>query len=143
MMARKKKKTTVKSSAAAAAAAVTVTEAENNCRSENALQKYWCEVSLKLGKPRWCAEEEDSSKKVEEESAAAAAVTEVVAVTGAEDSCQCCNELQKFWCDEFLKLRQRRRCLEREDSAEKTENSAEKTEDVNYFKIVWEKDGIL
>jgi len=60
----RKKKSAYKDSAAAAAVTVTVTE--DNCCCENALQKYWCEVSLKLGKQRWCSEEEDSSEKKEQ-----------------------------------------------------------------------------
>ena len=69
--------------------------------------------------------------------------TEAAVGTEDKDNCRCCNDLQKFWCDEFLKLRNRRRCLELEDTADETANSEEKTEKVNHFRIVWEKDGIL
>jgi len=135
--------------AAAVTEAAATTGANDSCRCCNVLQKWWCDDSVKRGKQRWCVEEEDSSENTEAEAATAAAgteavtVTETAVVTEATDSCRCCNDLQKFWCDEFLKLRHRRRCLERKDSVEETENSEEKTEGVNHFRIVWEKDGIL
>ena len=104
---------------------------------------------MKLGKELWCVEEEEASERSKEEAVSAAAVTEAATATEAavgtedKDNRRCCNDLQKFWCDEFLKLRNRRRCLELEDTADETANSEEKTEKVNHFRIVWEKHGIL
>ena len=114
--------TEVEAAAAAAvteAAAATEAKAEDNCSCENALRKYWYDVSAKVGQERWCVEEEDSSEKTEEELASVAAATEAASVTQAEgvteaavetkenDIRRCCKDLQKFWCDEFLKLRLR------------------------------------
>ena len=122
-----------------------VTNVEDNCCCENNLRKYWCDYSVRLGKQRWCVEEEDSSVNtgIAAEAATETAAATEAAATEVEESCQCCNDLQKFWCEEFLKLGHRRWCLERKDSAEETENSEEKTETLNHFKIVWEKDGSL
>ena len=71
-MARKKKKTVAKN--LVTASAVTVAEAENSCRCENDLQKYWCEVSVKVGKQRYCVEREEAFENLKEEAASVAVV---------------------------------------------------------------------
>ena len=58
VMARKKKKTLAKN--LVGASAVAVTEAESSCLCENDLQKYWCEVSVKVGKQCYCVEREEA-----------------------------------------------------------------------------------
>ena len=69
-----------------------------------------------------------------------AAVIEEAVVTESEGSCRCCDDLEKFWCEEYLKQGLGRRCSGFEKSVEATEDSEDKTGEVNYFKLVWEKD---
>jgi len=68
--------------------------------------------------------------------------TEAAVVSGAEDSCQCRDDLEKFWCGEYLKLGLGRRCTELRKLLE-NKNSEENTVTVNHFKIIWQKDSVL
>ena len=147
-MAEKKKKTASEIPAEVTAVAVSVTDVESSCCCAHVFQKQLCDLNLELGNQRWCAGKEDCSSDTEVEVAAAAvetkvsteteaeAVTEAATVTDSEGSCQCCDELEKFWCEEYLKLGLGRRCSGFEESAEATEDSEEKTEEVNHFRIV-------
>ena len=71
-----------------------------------------------------------------------AAGAEAAVVTGAEGSCQCRNDSEKFWCEEYLKLGMGRRCIELRKLLE-NKNSEENTGTVNHFKIIWHKDSVL
>ena len=66
-----------------------------------------------------CSERKDTFEDLGEEAGAAievangeAAGAEAAVVTEAECSCQCEDDLQKFWCEEYLKLGLGRRCTE-------------------------------
>ena len=154
-MARKKKKTASKIPAEVMVVAVTVTDVESSCCCGHVFQKQLCDLNLELGNQRWCVKKEDSSERTEEGSASVSAATEAASVTGAErateaavetkgyDICRCCDDLEKFWCEEYLKLGLGRRCTEFEESSEATEDSEEKTEEVNHFRLVWKKDETL
>jgi len=90
-----------------------------------------------------------SLEDLEEEAGAAteaatgeAVVAEAAVVTGSEDSCRCRDDLEKFWCEEYLKLGMGRRCTELRKFLE-NKNSGENTGTVNHFKIIWQKDGVL
>ena len=69
----------------------------------------------------------------------AAAATEEAAVTESEGSCRCCDDLEKFWCEEYLKQGLGRRCSGFEDFVGATEDS-EESGGVNHFKLIWEED---
>ena len=90
-----------------------------------------------------CLERTAASEGVSDDSGAAAeaAVTEP-AVTGAEGGCQCRDDLEKFWCDEYLRIGVGRQCLELKRLREK-KDSEENSGTVNHFKIVWHKGGVL
>jgi len=64
------------------------------------------------------------------------------AVTGAEGGCQCRNDLQKFWCDEYLRIGVGRQCSESKRLLKKKEIE-ENSGPVNHFKILWDKGGVL
>ena len=106
-----------------------------------------CELFRKLNisllEAYTCLERTAASEGVSDDSGAAteAAVTES-AVTGAEGGCQCRDDLEKFWCEEYLKLGMGRRCLELRKLLEK-KDSEEKSGTVNHFKIIWHKDAVL
>ena len=67
---------------------------------------------------------------------------EAAVVTGAEDSCHCRDDLQKFWCEEYLKLGLGHRCIELRKFLE-NKDFEENTGTVNHFKIIWHKDSVL
>ena len=70
-----------------------------------------------------------------------AAVTES-AVTGAEGGCQCRDDLEKFWCDEYVKIGVGRQCSDLKRLLKKKETE-ENSGPVNHFKMIWHKDGVL
>ena len=96
-----------------------------------------------------CLERTTASEGVDGEAGAAgetaigeAAGAEAAVVTREEGSCQCRDDLEKFWCEEYLKLGMGRRCLELRKLLEK-KDSEENTGTVNHFKIIWHKDSVL
>ena len=96
-----------------------------------------------------CLERTTTSEDVDGEAGATseaaigeAAVNEAGVLTGAEGSCQCRDDLEKFWCEEYLKLGMGRRCLELRKLLE-NKDSEENTGNVNHFKIIWHKDSVL
>ena len=113
-----------------------------------------CEVFRKLNigllEAYSCLERTDSLEGLGEEAGAAieaatgeAVVVEAAVVTGSEDSCQCRDDLEKFWCEEYLRLGMGRRCIELRKVLKSTQNSEENTGAVNHFKIIWQKDSVL
>jgi len=107
-----------------------------------------CEVFRKLNiglRLAYESLEHKVQEDLEEEVGAAtgeAAVAEAAVVRGSEDSCHCRNDLEKFWCDEYLKLGMERRCVELRKLLE-NKNSGENSGTVNHFKIIWHKDSVL
>ena len=69
---------------------------------------------------------EDVESAIEVANGEAAGV-ETAAVNEAECSCQCENDLKKFWCDEYLRIGVGRQC----------------SGTVNQFRIIWDKDAVL
>jgi len=106
-------------------------------------------LNISLLEAYHCLERTDAQQGLGEEAGAAteaavgeAGMDEAAVVTGSEDSCQCRNDLEKFWCEEYLKLGMGRRCAELRKLLE-NKNSGENTGTVNHFKSIWHKDGIL
>jgi hypothetical protein len=71
-----------------------------------------------------------------------AAGAEAAVVTESEGSCQCRNDLEKYWCEEYLKMGMGRRCIELRRLLE-NKDSEDNTGTVNHFKIIWHKDSVL
>jgi len=112
-----------------------------------------CEVFRKLNiglfEAYSCLECTDALDGLGEEAGAAieaatseAVVAEAAVVTGSEDSCQCRVDLEKFRCEEYLKLGMGRRCTELRKFLE-NKIAEENTGTVNHFKIIWQKDSVL
>jgi len=57
---------------------------DSACRCENALQEYWCKISVGHGFGAWCIPEEETPPK--------------------ENVCLCENALQKYWCEKNKSL---------------------------------------
>ena len=68
--------------------------------------------------------------------------TEAAVGTEADDKCQCRDNSEKLWCEEYLKLGMGRRCTELRKLLE-NRNSGVNIGTVNHFKIIWHKDGVL
>jgi hypothetical protein len=137
-----------------ATATATELEAETVAESEGATgtsaeakEDCCCELFRKLNvsllEAYTCMEQIAASKGMNSDSRAAteAAVTES-AVTGAEGGCQCRDDLEKFWCDEYLRIGVGRQCSELKRLLKK-EDSEVKTGTVNHFRIIWHKDAVL
>jgi len=128
--------------------AETVTEGEGATgTSAEAKEDCCCELFRKLNvsllEAYTCLEQIAASKGVSNDSRAAtgAAVTES-AVTGAEGGCQCRDDLEKFWCDEYLRIGVGRQCSELKRLLKKKETE-ENSGPVNHFKMIWHKGGVL
>ena len=60
-----------------------------------------------------CSKRKDILEGLSEEAGAAIEVANSeAAVTGAEGGCQCRDDLEKFWCDEYLRIGAGRQCSE-------------------------------
>ena len=148
------------STGAEAIAAATELEAGIETEAEAAIgataaakEDCCCELFRKLNisllEAYSCLERTAASEGVGDEAGATgeaaigeAAVNEAAVLTGAEGSCQCRDDLEKFWCEEYLKLGMGRRCLELRKLLE-NKDSEENTGNVNHFKIIWHKDSVL
>jgi len=64
------------------------------------------------------------------------------AVTGAEGGCLCLDDLEKFWCDEYLRIGAGRQCSELKRLLKK-EETEENTGTVNHFEAIWHRDAVL
>jgi hypothetical protein len=137
-------------------ATATVTEVESETVTETegaagttavAKEDCCCELFRKLNvsllEAYFCLEQISASKGVSGDSGAVtgAAVTES-AVTGAKGGCQCSDDLEKFWCDEYLRIGVGRQCLELKRLLKKKETE-ENSGPVNHFKIIWHRGGVL
>jgi hypothetical protein len=71
-----------------------------------------------------------------------AAGIEAAVVNESECSCQCENDLEKFWCDEYLRIGVGRQCLELKRLLKKKETE-ENSGPVNHSKVIWHKGGVL
>jgi len=128
--------------------AETVTESEGAAGTSAVTKEDCCcelfrKLNVSLLEAYTCLEQISASKGVSGEFGAAtgAAVTES-AVTGAESDCQCRDDLEKFWCDEYLRIGVGRQCLELKRLLKKKETE-ENSGPVNHFEIIWHKGGVL
>jgi len=90
-----------------------------------------------------CSKRKDILEGLSEEArpAIGAAVAESAAA-GAEGGCQCRDDLEKFWCDEYVRIGVGRQCSELKRLLKKKETE-ENSGPVNHFKIIWHKGGVL
>jgi len=128
---------------AEAATGATAASEEDSC----------CELFRKLNiglfEAYSCLEQTHAVEGLGEEAGAATEVatgealnTEAAVGTEADDKCQCRDNSEKLWCEEFLKLGMGRRCTELRKLLE-NRNSGVNIGTVNHFKIIWQKDGVL
>jgi len=122
----------------------TEVEAETVTKSEGAAgtsavtkEDCCCELFRKLNVSLM-----EAYKCLEEISASKGVSGDFGAATGAESDCQCQNDLEKFWCDEYLRIGVGRQCLELKRLLKKKETE-ENSGPMNHFKIVWHKGGVL
>jgi len=128
--------------------AETVTESEGAAGTSAVTKEDCCcelfrKLNVSLLEAYTCLEQIAASNAASNDSRAAtgAAVTDS-AVTGAEGGCQCENDLEKFWCDEYLRIGVGRQCLGLKRLLKKKETE-ENPGPVNHFKIIWHKGGVL
>jgi len=117
--------------------------------TEDCCCELFRKLNISLLEAYSCLERTTASESVNGEVVAAgeaaiggAAGAEAAAVTGAESSCQCRNDLEKYWCGEYWKMGMGRRCTELRRLLEK-KDVEENTGTVNHFKIIWHKDAVL
>jgi len=90
-----------------------------------------------------CSKRKDILEGLSEEAGPAIEVANGEAAgIGAEGGCQCRDDLEKFWCDEYLRIGVGRQCSGLKRLLKKKETE-ENSEPVNHFETIWHKGGVL